>query len=197
MKFILASSFKEMPQLYLSDSFIEFTMPSGVEVVHGIEARYLESLVFHDGVKEIGGCGGYLLKDLVLPDSVEILSGFGNCPFLKQIELPKNLKRLEGGSFEVTCASILNSTRYSSDPRMQELYKLFDCDNDELPGRVTAWSEVRIPEGVEYVGCSVFSRYNDVTFYISKNANTKEWSSEWNKIANGSMKFQEAKVIKY
>lgn len=198
MKFILHSGFKTLPGIDLDDSFTEFVVPESIENVHGIIGTFIEKIVFPDGVKEISGCNNmYFLGEINLPDSVEVLSGFIDCPKLKQVALPKNLKRLEAGAFEVSPTNILNNTRYKSDERLQEVYKLFDCEGREKSKRITAWSEIRLPEGIEYVGVNCFSRYNDVTYYLSKETDTKNWSPEWRDIVDANCKYRKADVVLY
>lgn len=198
MEFRLPTSFKVLPYIYLSDAFTEFTVSDGIEVVLGIDGTFLEKITFPEDLKYLSGCSSmYFLEEINLPDSIEVLNGFSNCPKLKQVELPENLKKLGWGAFEVSIIGIRDSTRYKSDPRLQEVFELFDCYNHEYCERITAWSEIRLPEGIEYVGVDCFSRYHDVTYYISKNTDTKRWSEQWQYIVDDESMWRKADVIWY
>ena len=89
--------------------------------------------------------------NIKLPETLKIIGYLSGCGFLREIEIPDSVERIEGGAFDM-CKDLAT-------------VKINNTSNLKYigPGAFSfcALTEINIPSGIEYIGKGAFC-YNDI-----------------------------------
>lgn len=125
-----------------------------------------EKYVIPDGVTEIDGFGGSVLKDVIIPESVTTIKSyaFRGCSSLEKIELPASITKIESGAF--SGCSALKKINIPEGVTNIESYTFSGC---------TSLATMTVPNGVHFETYTFWNNGDSALTDIYYDGTSSEW----------------------